>query len=282
MTKHTLPLPAGMAASAFRHGFSTYWFDVDRDRPEWFRDVLQTAIDVGYRRFDCNPAWDTESIVGAAIRSSTVPRDELFVTTVVPYGSLGEDAARQSVLTSLDLLGLDRLDAVLVSAPLPGWDLEGTAAAMDALVTEGVIGRIGVRYVSLPDVEAFAARLATPLLAHLNEVHPLWPAEELQRHAVEHSYWLIADSPLMQGVVGEIREVRDVARRLGATPFQVAIAWLHQLGNVATSTWTHDAARMRENLDADDVDLDRAAVDLIGGITRRWSGQPQLHPVATG
>jgi diketogulonate reductase-like aldo/keto reductase len=71
-----------MSLSAFQHGFSTHWMDVDRNPPEWFVDVVGTAIAVGYRRIDCNPGWDTESMVGTAIARSPVPRDELFVTTV--------------------------------------------------------------------------------------------------------------------------------------------------------------------------------------------------------
>jgi diketogulonate reductase-like aldo/keto reductase len=81
-------------------------------------------------------------------------------------------------------------------------------------------------------------------------------------------YWVIGESPFMQGVVGEIGEVRRAAVRSDSTPFQVTLAWLHQLPNVATSTWAHLPDQQRLNLDADRVDLDQDTIDEISSITR--------------
>lgn len=282
MTGHTAPLPRGCSPSGFRHGFSTHWIDVDRDDAGWFVEILTNAIGVGYRRFDCSPLWDTEAVLGTAVDRAAVGRDELFVTTVVPYGRLGERGTRESIHASLERLGLDHLDAVFVSAPLPGWDVAGTAAALNSLVESGLVTHVGARYMSLADVGSFMDHLATPMFGHLTELHPLWPAGELRAHAVEHGYWVVADSPMMQGVVGEIREIRRAASRSGGSPFQVTLAWLHGLANVATSTWVHDPVRMAENLRADEIDLDPDTVAEIGAITRRWSGAPNLHPVSPG
>lgn len=280
MAEHTAPLPHGFGVAEFQHGFSAHWFDVDRDPPDHFVDVVLGAIDAGYRRFDCSPVWDTEQLVGIAIERSSVARNELFVSSVVPFDQLGEERAVQSVRASVDRLGLDHLDAVLVSAPITGWDIAGTAAAMSSLVDDGTVHRVGARYMCRADLDAFRGRLSTPLFAHLTELHPLWPASELRAHAVEHGYWVVADSPFVQGFVGEIREVRAAANRLSATPFQVTLAWLHRLGNVASSTWVHDPNLMAENLRADRVDLDDRTIDAIEAIDRRWSCSPHLHPVA--
>lgn len=280
MTDHTAPLPDRLTLPAFQHGFSAHWMDVDRDPGDWFVDVIGQALEAGYRRIDCNPAWDTEPMVGAAIARAPVPREDIFLTTVVPYPRLGAREARESILASLERLRLDRLDLALVSAPLSGWDIDGTAAAMNALVESGVVSRVGARYMSLPDLDAFTSRLSAPLYAHLTELHPLWQAVAVRRHAVTHGYWVLADGPLMQGMVREVREIRAVATRSGATPWQVALAWLHQLPNVASSTWTHHADEMRSNLGAADVVLDPASIGEIGAIDRRWSGVPHLHPVA--
>jgi 2,5-diketo-D-gluconate reductase B len=280
VTEHTAPLPDGFDSTSFQHGFSTHWFDVDRDPDGHFVEVVHGAIDAGYRRIDCNPVWDTEAMVGAAIGESSTPRDELFVTTVVPFDRLGEKPARRCVLSSLDRLGLDRVDAVFVSAPISGWDIEGTAAALESLVGDGVVAHVGARYMSLADISTFGDRLAVPVFAHLTELHPLWPATEMRTHAIENGYWIVADSPFMQGVVGEIGEIRRTAERLGTTPYQVTLAWLHQINNTATSTWVHSPELMAENLRAGRIELDRQAVDEIAAITRRWSGVPHLHPVS--
>jgi 2,5-diketo-D-gluconate reductase B len=280
MAEHTAPLPDGFGSSAFQHGFCTHWMDVDRDPSGHFVDVILSAVDAGYRRLDCNPVWDTERMVGMAIEQSSTPRDELFVTTVVPFDQLGEELTGKSIRSSLDRLGLEHLDAVFVSAPIRGWDIEGTAAGINSLVHDGIVAHVGGRYMCREDVDELREHLATPVFAHLTELHPLWPADDLRAHAVEHGYWIIADSPFMQGVVGEIREVRRAAARSQATPFQVTLAWLHHLDNVATSTWVHSPDLMAENLQARELELAVEAIDDIGAITRRWSGAPHLHPVS--
>ena len=97
MTGHTAPLPDGFSPTTFQHGFSAHWFDVDRDPADRFVDVVLNAISVGYRRFDCNPVWDTESMIGAAIEQSSLPRGELFVTTVVPFDQPVEEPTRHQL-----------------------------------------------------------------------------------------------------------------------------------------------------------------------------------------
>ena len=277
MTDSTAPVPPGTDPAVFRHGFSAHWMDVDRDPPERFVDLIAAAIDTGYRRIDCNPGWDTDAMVGAAIRSSGVSRDELFVTTVVPYPELGREGVSTSITSSLERLGLDRLDLILISAPRSGWDVPGTVTALTDLIADGRVRHVGARYMSPADLDAFMGRLDTPLFAHMTELHPLWHADELRRHAVEYGYWILADGPLIQGMVREVSEIRQIAARTGATPWQIALAWLHQLPNVATSTWTHDHIQMEENLAARELTLDPADVAVVDQIDRRWSSVPHLH-----
>ena len=83
-------------------------------------------------------------MLGTAVDRAAVGRDELFVTTVVPYGRLGERGTRESIHASLERLGLDHLDAVFVSAPLPGWDVAGTAAALNSIPSPGLLNRLRI------------------------------------------------------------------------------------------------------------------------------------------
>jgi len=222
-------------------------------------------------------AFNAVQAVGAAIRQSAVVRDELFITTVIQHDRLGHDGARESIATSLERLGLDRIDLVLISAPLSGWDVTGTASALNEQIDEGLVMHAGARYMSQTDLDHLSAKLNAPLLAHLTELHPLWHADQLRQHAVDHAYWIIADSPLMQGMAREVREIRRIAERAETTPWRVVLSWLHNCANVATSTWTHDADQMSANLTATDVWLDPTELAEIDQITRRWTGAGHLH-----
>src|SRR5688572_12126726 len=76
--------------------------------------LIGEAIDAGYRLLDTATRYDNEVEVGAAVRASSVPRDELFVTSKLPGADHGFDEALRSVEGSLERLGLDRLDLFLI------------------------------------------------------------------------------------------------------------------------------------------------------------------------
>ena len=104
MTAPLLELNDGHQMPAL--GFGTY--TIDDPSPH-----LGEAIDAGYRLLDTATRYDNEAEVGEAVRASSVPRDELFVTSKLPGADHGFDEALRSVEGSLERLGLDR------SRPVP-------------------------------------------------------------------------------------------------------------------------------------------------------------------
>lgn len=76
--------------------------------------VVRDAVNMGYRLIDGAAAYRNESELGEGIRSSDVARDDLFVTSKVWNDGMDYDAARRSVQVSLNRIGLDRLDLMLI------------------------------------------------------------------------------------------------------------------------------------------------------------------------
>ena len=72
------------------------------------------ALDTGYRLIDTAAAYFNEEAVGAALRKSGIPREELFITTKLWIQDAGYENAKQAFQTSLDKLGLDYLDLYLI------------------------------------------------------------------------------------------------------------------------------------------------------------------------
>lgn len=105
------------------------------------RAVLD-AIDSGYRLIDTAQAYGNEEAVGNAIKKSTVPREELFITTKVWISNAGYEKAKASIEESLKKMQLDYLDLVLIHQPLN--DYYGTYRAMEDLYKEGKLKAIGV------------------------------------------------------------------------------------------------------------------------------------------
>ena len=112
-----------------------------KDKEECIRVVLD-AIDAGYRLIDTAQSYGNEEAVGEAIAKTTVAREKLFITTKVWISNYGYEKAKASVLESLDKMGLDYFDLVLLHQPFK--DYHGAYRALIDLYKEGKIKSIGV------------------------------------------------------------------------------------------------------------------------------------------
>lgn len=99
--------------------------------PQECERCVLDALAVGYRSLDTAQSYFNEEQVGSAIRKSGVPRQEIFLTTKVWVGHYGYEAARASVLASMDKLQTDYLDLVLLHQPFG--DYYGAYRALEDL-----------------------------------------------------------------------------------------------------------------------------------------------------
>src|SRR6185437_6452602 len=111
------------------------------DPAECERSVID-AIDTGYRLIDTAQSYMNEEAVGRAIKNSSVPRDDLFITTKTWIYSKGYEGAKKAFESSMKKLQLDYLDLYLIHQPLG--DVYGEWRAMEELYKEGRITAIGV------------------------------------------------------------------------------------------------------------------------------------------
>ena len=85
--------------------------------PQECERCVLDALHTGYRSLDTAQSYFNEAQVGSAIRKSGVPREDIFLTTKVWVEHYGQKAARASVLDSMQKLGVDYLDLVLLHQP---------------------------------------------------------------------------------------------------------------------------------------------------------------------
>ena len=105
-------------------------------------NAVKTALEVGYRMIDTAQAYGNEESVGNAIKSSGIPRNEIFIVTKVWISNCGEDRAYESILESLKKLQTDYIDLLLIHQPFG--DYYGTYRAMERAYKEGKVKAIGV------------------------------------------------------------------------------------------------------------------------------------------
>src|SRR5829696_6014733 len=120
-------------------GFGT-WLITGPEAAEAVRD----ALEIGYRQIDTARAYENEREGGRGIAESGVPRDEIFLTTKVPHDEATADEVERDAEESLQRLGVDYLDLLLLHWPSPDVPLEETMKAMTALREDGRTRNIGV------------------------------------------------------------------------------------------------------------------------------------------
>lgn len=229
-------------------GFGTFQM-----RGDVCEKAVACALSEGYRMIDTAAAYGNEEAVGAAIKSSDVPRSDILITTKVNFSSY--ENARASVEKSLGLLGTDYLDLVLLHWPFGNY--YAAWRVLEEMKKEGKIREIGVSNFD-PD------RLID--LSHFNSEVPVVNQTETHLYCqrlIEHSYESAlgvaheAYAPLGQSRANEMFDepaVRAVMERTGKTPAQVLLRFLVDSDVIAIPKSAH-AERIRENFGIFDFSL---------------------------
>lgn len=217
---------------------------------------IQDAIAVGYRRFDTASLYGNEAEVGAGVRASGLPRDELFVTTKIWNEDQGYDRALKAIDESLGRLNIDYLDMLLIHWPKPQQDLYvETWAAFEKAVDLGKVRGIGVSNFQIAHLEKIMTNSATVPAINQVELHPGLQQAPLREFNLSKGIATEAWSPLARGAFADNQIVKNLATKHGKTATQVIIRWHLDLGNLVIPKTT-TLSRLTENISVFDFKLD--------------------------
>ena len=190
--------------------------------------AVEWALEAGYRLIDTATLYRNERSVGAALRRSGVPREEVFVTTKLPPPRT--DAAQQ-LAKSLERLGLEYVDLYLVHWPLP---LGNTRVwhGLESLQESGLAREIGVSNFGAARLEKLLAGAHRAPAVNQVQFSPFRYRRRLLEYCLEQGIVLEAYSPLARGRGLHDATVVAVAERVGRTPAQVMLRWALQHGAV--------------------------------------------------
>jgi len=258
--------------------------------PPWDRDaalaVLRTAVAAGVNHIDTSDFYGPH-VTNRLIREALHPYpDDLVIVTKVG-ARRGADASwipafsreelTRAVHDNLRNLGLDVLDAVNLRAmfdvhgPAEG-SIEAPLSVLADLQRQGLIRHIGLSNVTPAQIAegrgicAIACVQNRYNLAHRDDDALI---DDLGRDGIAY----VPFFPLGGFTPLQSEALSDVARRLDATPMQVALAWLlRRAPNVLPIPGTSSVAHLRENLAAAELDLPEAALAALDGITAQAAG----------
>ncbi|MEU1529808.1 aldo/keto reductase [Streptomyces fagopyri] len=222
-------------------------------------DAVRAAVEIGYRNIDTAQAYGNERGVGEGARTAGVPRGELFVSTKLAAEIKDYDQALAAIDGSLQKLGLDRIDLMLIHSPQP-WDdfrggdyAEGNREAWRALEEAhqaGKIRSIGVSNFQQHDLENILS--SATVVPHVNQllVHAGNTPSELLAYCESKQILVEAYSPIAHGAILKNAAVQAMAEKYGVSVPQLCIRYTLQLGTVSLPK-TANPEHMRSNAEVD-------------------------------
>ncbi len=248
-TVPTIRLNDGNAMPQFGYG-------VWRVTNEEAASAVNEAIKAGYRSIDTAAIYGNEEGVGEAISSTSVTRDELFITTKVWNDRHGYDSTLQAFDESLARLKLDFVDLYLIHWPVAGSEAYlDTWRALIKLKQDGRAKSIGVSNFLVPHLQRLIDETGVTPAVNQIELHPRFQQKELrafhQANGIATESW----SPLGQGTLLNDETLVAIGRKYGKTPAQVILRW-HLDNGLIVIPKSVTPSRMRENIDVFDFELD--------------------------
>ena len=261
----------------------------------WFIDdalaaqAVRDAVAIGYRNIDTAQAYGNERGVGEGVRTAVVPRSELFVSTKLAAEIKDYDGAVAAIEGSLETMGLDYIDLMLIHSPQPWADFRGgdyaegnrqAWRALEEALEAGKLRSIGVSNFREHDLENIlengtVAPHVNQLLAHVGNT-----PSELIDYCQNKGIVVEAYSPIAHGEMLKNSDVRAMAEAYGVSVPQLCIRYTLQLGTVSLPK-TANAEHMRSNSEVDFIisDDDMAA---LGGMDAKDYGENSEFPVYSG
>jgi 2,5-diketo-D-gluconate reductase A len=243
--------------------------------------VVSEALEIGYRHIDTAQMYGNEAGVGAALESSGLGREEVYVTTKLNNGLHRPDDARRSLPESLERLGLDKVDLFLIHWPLPtkyDGDFVSTWQALVDLRAEGLTTSIGVSNFQPAHLDRIVAETGVVPAVNQIEVHPYFGNEQARAATLRHGALVQGWSPLGQGG-GELTDpvIAGIAAEHGRTPAQVVLRWHLERGDIVFPRSVR-RERLQENFQVFDFALTAEQVAAITALDKGEAGRAGANP----
>lgn len=222
--------------------------------PDECERCVSDALKTGYRMIDTAQAYHNEEGVGAAVRKSGIPREELFLVSKIWISNYGYEKAKASIDESLRKLGTDYLDLMLLHQPF--CDRYGAYRALEAAYKEGKLRAIGVSNFYPDHFIDLASNVEIVPAVNQVETHVFDQQTEAQKYMEEFGTRIMAWGPLAEGRNNFFTNpvLAAIGAKYGKSVAQVALRWLTQRGVIIIPKSVH-VERMEQNLDIFDFTL---------------------------
>lgn len=253
--------------------------------------TIATAIEVGYRHFDCASIYNNEKEIGPAFKtafdSGKITREKIWVSSKLWCNAHAAKHVRPALERTLKNLQLDYLDLYLIHWPvsfradvtfpkrsdqyisLDDLPIIQTWKAMERMVQKGLCRHIGVANFSIPKLRELNREATIGPYTNQIELHPYLQQHEMVQYCHTHSIKLTAYSPLGSGKIPETTgdknvpslltnpKIQYLATKYNASPAQILIAWGLNRKTIVIPKSIHPT-RLLENYTSQKIVLDNS------------------------
>ena len=237
-------------------------FGVFQIPAEQTKQAVLAALRAGYRLIDTARAYGNEAEVGEAIRESGIPREEIFITTKLWLSDFSYDGAMRATKTSLERLGVDTIDLMLLHQPMG--DYQSAWKALEKLYADGVLRAIGMANCYPHVLADLCETFAIPPMVNQVEMHPFF--QQPLNLSVMQNYGVVPEAwaPFNEGRRNFFADptLSAIGKKYNKTAAQVALRWNIQRGVVVIPKSVHEE-RIRQNIDVFDFSLSESDMEQI-------------------
>lgn len=240
-------------------------FGVFQTPPEETERCVSEALEVGYCLIDTAQAYGNEEGVGAAVRKSSVAREDVFITSKIWVANMNYERASVSIDETLQKLGTDYIDLMLLHQAMG--DYPGAYRAMEDAYKAGKIRAIGLSNFYPERLIDVCALAEIPPAVNQIETHPFRQQDvahaNMETLGVVHESW----APFAEGQNNIFTNpvLSEIAEKHNKTVGQVILRGLLQKDIVVIPKTVHKE-RMRENFDIFDFELDESDMNKFASV----------------
>ncbi|TKW64980.1 MAG: aldo/keto reductase [Paracoccus denitrificans] len=229
--------------------------------------LIPAALETGFRHFDTAQIYENEAALGRALKAAGANRDDLFLTTKVWVDKYQPGDFAASVDKSLDRLGVDQVDLLLLHWPGDQVPIAKQIELLNEVAASGKTRHVGVSNQNISQLRESAQLSASPIVTNQIEVHPYLDQSKMAAAARDLGIAITAYYGMADGAVPKDETLQKIGAEHDKTAAQVALRWLIQQGFIALSK-TANPSRLSENFDVFDFSLTPAQMETISGLAK--------------
>ena len=240
-------------------------------------EVVKNAISVGYRLIDTAQAYGNEEGIGKAIKECGLKREELFIATKIRAEYKSYEEAKKSIDESLQKMGLDYLDLVIIHSPQPWTDFRENEKrffeenilvwkALEDAYKEKKVRAIGVSNFLKDDLENILKNceikpMVNQILTHISNTN-----FELIKYCEENNIQVEAYSPIGHGALLNNEILVEMAKKYQVSVPQLCIKYVLQLGAIAIPKAT-SLENLKSNINVD-FEISKEDMEILKNVEK--------------